>query len=77
MDAGNVWQDRRSFGLKRLVPRLDRSKVDPEDVRYSLGLGLRLNTPVGPVRLDYARKLNLPQSEHGKDAWHVALGHAF
>ena len=77
LDAGNVWQDHETFGLRRLLPRLDRKDVKELDVRYSLGLGLRFNTPVGPVRLDYARKVNLPLEEHGKDRWHVALGHAF
>jgi outer membrane protein insertion porin family len=77
VDAGNVWQDRRFITLERFIPHGNRSEVDPLDVRYSYGLGLRFNTPLGPVRLDYARRWNRPLDEIGKDRWHVALGHAF
>jgi outer membrane protein insertion porin family len=38
-DAGNVWQDRDSISLN--------------DLRYGYGLGVRMNTPVGQLRLDY------------------------
>jgi outer membrane protein assembly factor BamA len=78
LDAGNVWQDRRFLTLDRFVPHQDRNEVNPLDVRYSYGLGVRFNTALGPIRIDYARKWNLPETyERGKDAWHVALGHAF
>jgi len=40
------------------------------------GLGLRYNTPVGPLRVDYGHKL---QREKGESAGelHFAIGHAF
>jgi outer membrane protein assembly factor BamA len=78
LDAGNVWQDSRQLSLERFVPHGDPNKVDPLDVRYAYGFGLRLATPVGPIRLDYARKWNQPViSPEGRDRWRVALGQAF
>lgn len=78
MDAGNVWQDDGELSLSQFVPHADPDEVDPADLRYTFGGGLRVATPVGPVRLDYARKWNIPAAlAEGKDSWHVSLGHAF
>lgn len=43
LDAGNLFVDRFSFA--------------PEKLRSSIGTGLRYNTPVGPVLLDFAWRL--------------------
>lgn len=77
LDAGNVWPDRKVITWRRFVPRTDRDKVSPYDVRYTFGGGLRLLTPVGPVRLDYARRWNNDAQSGTKDTWYVGLGHAF
>jgi outer membrane protein assembly factor BamA len=47
--------------------------------RDSAGLGLRYNTPVGPVSLEYGRKLNQDSNRpqggaEGADAWHFSIG---
>ncbi len=77
-DAGNVWQDREELKWSRFVPHVNSAEVNPFDVRYSYGLGLRVATPVGPIRVDYARKWNSPLTvDEGKGRWHVALGQAF
>jgi outer membrane protein insertion porin family len=61
-DGGNAW--------------LDPDDVRWTDIRTTVGGGLRLNTPVGPLRLDYGHKLNWnPGEAHG--AFHFTLGHAF
>jgi outer membrane protein assembly complex protein YaeT len=44
LDTGNVWAD--SGGI-----RLD-------DLRYAVGPGLRYQTPIGPIRLDFGWQLN-------------------
>jgi outer membrane protein insertion porin family/translocation and assembly module TamA len=44
LDAGNVWPERVS--------------LDVRDLRYAVGTGLRYQTPVGPLRLDFGYQLN-------------------
>ena len=43
-DIGNLWAD--------------ASSMDPFDLRPTAGAGLRLNTPVGPIAVDYGIVLN-------------------
>jgi outer membrane protein assembly complex protein YaeT len=44
--------------------------------RYNAGIGLRYETPIGPVRVDYGIKLNRrPGESFGR--LHVSLGHPF
>jgi len=76
LDMGAVWPDPNLVRLRNFVPRSDPNKVRPEDVRYAYGLGLRFRTPLGPVRLDYARKWNYLPGED-KDRIHFAIGHSF
>lgn len=61
-DGGNAW--------------LDPDDIRWTDIKTTAGVGLRLNTPVGPLRLDYGHKLNWePGEPHG--TFHFTLGHAF
>jgi outer membrane protein insertion porin family len=60
MDCGNVWIESYTWKLNEL--------------RYSLGLGIRINTPIGPVRLDAARPIF---DEETKIQIHFSVGHAF
>ena len=44
--------------------------------RYNFGVGIRYETPIGPVRVDYGIKLNRrPDESFGR--LHVSLGHPF
>ena len=61
-DAGNVWRKADS--------------IEAAHLKYTTGLGLRYNTPVGPFRVDYGYKLNREQDE-SKAELHFSLGHAF
>jgi len=46
-----------------------------QSMRSSVGLGLRLNTPIGPLRLDYGYPL---RGDGKRNYWpHVGFGHAF
>jgi outer membrane protein insertion porin family len=62
LDGGNVWQKVQD--------------IEFGSMKYTTGLGLRYNTPVGPLRVDYGHKL---QREKGESAGelHFAIGHAF
>jgi outer membrane protein assembly complex protein YaeT len=70
LDAGNVWAD--SFGFKL------------GELRYAVGPGLRYQTPVGPIRLDFGYQLNptpelivngSPQTRRFR--LHFSIGQAF
>ncbi|MEW6682773.1 MAG: outer membrane protein assembly factor BamA [Nitrospirota bacterium] len=61
-DGGNTW--------------LDQDSIRWTDIKTTVGMGVRYNTPVGPLRLDYGHKLNWePGEAHG--TYHFTLGHAF
>ncbi|HLB01746.1 MAG TPA: outer membrane protein assembly factor BamA, partial [Nitrospiria bacterium] len=62
MDGGNVWREYPDVKLSEL--------------KYSSGAGLRYNTPIGPLRLDWGYKLNREIGE-GPSEWHFTLGHTF
>jgi len=61
-DAGNVY------------PRV--SELHPTDLRHVLGAGLRLETPIGPLRLEYGRKLDREAGESAGELF-FAIGSAF
>ncbi len=52
------------------------SKVALNDVRESAGLGLRYGSPIGPIRVDWARNLDRHPGEP-RQRLHVTVGHAF
>jgi outer membrane protein insertion porin family len=60
MDFGNVWIESYTWKLN--------------EIRYSLGLGIRIRTPIGPVRLDAARPIF---DEETRIQVHFSVGHAF
>jgi outer membrane protein insertion porin family len=47
-----------------------------DDLRYTAGVGLRLTTPVGPLRVDYGYKLNRRDGDSPGEL-HFTVGHAF
>jgi outer membrane protein assembly factor BamA/autotransporter translocation and assembly factor TamB len=61
-DAGEVWLLSRAFGLR--------------DLRQSVGAGLRVMFPFGPVRVEYAWVLD-PREGESKGRFVFGLGHAF
>jgi len=70
IDGGNVWMN--SWDL------------NPNDLRYDIGSGLRYATPIGPVRFDFGYQLNpiegllvngKPETRHYR--LHFSIGQAF
>lgn len=62
VDAGNVWRESGDVSLG--------------DLEYTPGAGVRYTTPVGPVRLDVARRMS---DEDFLPTWvfHISIGNAF
>jgi outer membrane protein insertion porin family len=61
VDGGNIWKTSSDIN---------------EDLRYTVGAGLRYKTPVGPVRLDYGHKISRREDESAGEV-HFSFGHAF
>ncbi len=62
LDGGNVW--------------VEYPQIQLSDFKYSAGAGIRFNTPVGPLRLDWGYKLNRELGESPSEL-HFTLGQAF
>jgi outer membrane protein insertion porin family len=62
LDGGNVW--------------VEYPDIQISDFKYSTGAGLRYNTPVGPLRLDWGYKLDREIGESTSE-FHFTLGHTF
>jgi outer membrane protein assembly factor BamA len=79
LDAGNAWADYRQISVSRFTRAWTDSDYSPLDVAYGIGVGLRFETIVGPVRLDYGLKVGRGQRDAfgSTSAWHFALGQAF
>ncbi|MBU0742995.1 BamA/TamA family outer membrane protein [bacterium] len=95
VDGGNVWErasDIRLRGFRwRSHPRdpADDSATRTWDYRYSVGCGVRIHTPVGPVRLDVGfplKRARLTNTEfddasdfkiEDKAIYHFSLGFPF
>jgi outer membrane protein insertion porin family len=90
LDGGNTWEDLEDILIKGF--RWRSYPGDPEDpastklwdYRYSVGTGLRLDTPFGPFRLDVGVPLKRARYQSAEktlvdDSWrlHFSLGHIF
>jgi outer membrane protein assembly complex protein YaeT len=90
MDGGNVWESATDILLKGF--RINSQPGDPGDpastklwdYRYSIGTGLRLDTPFGPVRVDIGWPLKRARYQSLEktvvdDPWrvHFSLGQTF
>ena len=62
VDAGNVWWSAADFRL--------------DEVRGAAGAGIRANTPIGILRLDYGFNLD-PRTHEDGGKLYLSMGHAF
>lgn len=63
LDYGNVWDEWNGFDLS--------------DLRYAVGAGLRYNTLIGPIRIDFAWKINKQELDDQNYQIHFSIGQAF
>ena len=63
--------------LKYLRPYIKEENVVQQDYRYSYGFGLRYNTPVGPIRLDYGILIKRDEFTDNNGRLHISLGQIF
>ena len=55
LDAGNVWDRPQYIRARDFVAPWQATHVRAGDVRYSYGIGGRLELPFGPLRVDLSR----------------------
>jgi len=81
LDGGNTWDRVGAVSGGDFTLYRDLEDTNQDDFRYGTGGGLRIYTPVGPLRIDYARKLKRRIDENGDpegvDSWHFSIGQAF
>jgi len=87
LDGGNVWQQLQDVRLKAFRLRsYPRPPDDPMatklwDFRYSIGTGLRLDTPFGPFRVDVGFPLKRARLSEtlveDRALFHFSLGYPF
>jgi len=63
LDYGNVWRDWNGFDLT--------------DLHYAVGAGLRYDTLVGPLRIDFGWKVNKQEEDRDNYEIHFSIGQAF
>lgn len=63
-DLGNIWADHDAFDWDNLK------------LRAGIGTGMRVKTPLGPIRLDYGYALN-PKEGDKRGRFHFAMSHVF
>ncbi len=62
-DIGNVWEKKDDFASG--------------GYKSSIGCGLRLNTPIGPIKLDYGYPLDSSDDDSDSGKVHFSMGHKF
>jgi outer membrane protein insertion porin family len=63
LDFGNVWSETLTYKLNELL--------------YGAGMGLRYETPIGPIRFDAAYKLNRQETDTQGWEFYISVGQAF
>jgi outer membrane protein assembly factor BamA len=77
LDSGNVWAQASEVSSDdfELTSSIDETTV--EDYRYGLGLGIRYNTPIGPIRVDWGYPLKPDQFSGDNGMFYLSLGQIF
>jgi outer membrane protein insertion porin family len=73
-DIGNVWDKLSDIGSSR-----DTSGINSGGFKSDIGLGLRINTPIGPIMLDYGIPLDKQSGETTKKGgrFNFSASHGF
>ncbi|HET9253544.1 MAG TPA: BamA/TamA family outer membrane protein [Candidatus Eisenbacteria bacterium] len=80
-DGGNTWERPEDMKLRKILSFGGGAGYN--DMRYSAGAGLRIGTPVGPIRADYGWKLRSarlplePDLSSPQGEFHFSLGHPY
>jgi outer membrane protein insertion porin family len=76
-DGGNVWENIKDVTLGDFKVFKSKDDVDINDYFYGVGLGIRYNTPIGPIRLDYGIPIKVREGQSEKGLFYLSLGQTF
>jgi outer membrane protein insertion porin family len=76
-DGGNVWETWKHVKLGDFKLFKSSSDVTIDDYFYGVGVGIRYNTPIGPIRLDYGIPLKTLEGDSDNGMFYLALGQTF
>ena len=68
VDAGNVWARPDS------KPKNGATTVG---IKAGAGVGVRINTPIGPVKLDYGFPVNAEEYQEDQGRFHFSMSRGF
>jgi len=84
LDGGNVWRHLSDVRFDRMfTPTGFDGTYGAADMHYAIGTGIRIRTPIGPVRFDYGYRLHKDESDVlanrdvARGRWHFAIGQIF
>jgi outer membrane protein assembly complex protein YaeT len=84
IDGGNVWRHWSDFKPSAFFDPSGVAGTEAlNDYRWSFGLGVRYQSPVGPIRLDVGRRLREDEGDYlagrspDRYAWHFSFGPMF
>lgn len=67
VDAGNVWSRPEHVRWGQFAPRVSRAPLGDGDLRWVFGAGPRLESPIGPIRMDVSWNLRpVPEKRPGE-----------
>jgi len=76
VDGGNVWENIEAVSWRNFRPLAPQDEVEQEDYWYSFGVGVRYNTPVGPIRADVGWPIKKDETTDNY-RFHLSLGQIF
>jgi outer membrane protein insertion porin family len=76
LDSGNVWGDPSEVSGDDFDFTSGISGTTVDDYRYGTGLGIRYNTPIGPIRVDWGYPMK-PDRYSEKGMIYLSLGQIF
>ena len=73
-DIGMVYQDPYSFDSKVVTDPLKGPHLDTGTYNDNLGFGVRMNLPIGPLRLDYGIPMTADEQNDGSGRFNFGVG---
>ncbi len=77
LDGGNVWGTISDVSSGDFAWKSSKSETTVNDFRYGVGVGLRYNTPIGPIRVDWGYPMNPDFFTDANGTFYFSLGQIF